>query len=50
MATLAAVNIAGILMGYPVWNRLEMKSFLSAAPLKAAPSILNKTELNLSLY
>jgi len=50
MATLAAANVAGILMGYPVWNRPNVEAFLSADPPKAAPSILNATELSLPLY
>jgi len=50
MATLAAANVAGILMGYPVWNRLDVGAFLSAEPPMAAPSILNATELSLPLY
>lgn len=47
---LAAANIAGILMGYPVWNRSNMEPFLNADLPKTAPSILNATELNLPLY
>ena len=50
MATLAAANVGGILMGYPVWNRPDIKAFLSPDPPKAAPSILNATELVLPLY
>lgn len=50
MGLLAAANIAGIFMGYPIWNRSDMEPFLSADPPKAAPSILNATELNLPLY
>lgn len=47
---LAAANIAGILMGYPVWNRSNMEPFLNADLPKTSPSILNATELNLPLY
>jgi len=41
MAILPAANIAGILMGYPVWYRLGIESILRAALLKAVPDILN---------
>jgi len=50
MGLLAAANIAGILMGYPVWNRSNMEPFLNADLPKTAPSIMNTTELNLPLY
>jgi hydroxypyruvate reductase 1 len=50
MGTLAAANVAGILMGYPAWNRPDVEPFLSADPPKAAPSILNAQELGLPLY
>jgi hydroxypyruvate reductase 1 len=50
MGTLAAANVAGILMGYPAWNRPDVEPFLSAHPPKAAPSILNAGELGLPLY
>jgi len=50
MAVLAASNVAGILMGFPVWGRPDILSFLSAEPPKAAPSILNAEELGLSTY
>ncbi|PNW82816.1 hypothetical protein CHLRE_06g295450v5 [Chlamydomonas reinhardtii] len=50
MATLAAANVAGILSGYPVWNKQDILGFvdkpLAAAPL-AAPSIVNAKELKL---
>jgi len=50
MAILAAANIVGILMAYPVWNSLGIKPFLRAALLKAVSDILNATELSLHLY
>ncbi len=50
MGTLAAANVAGILLGYPVWNRPEVEPFLGADSPKAAPSILNAEELGLPLY
>jgi hydroxypyruvate reductase 1 len=50
MATLAAANIAGILLGYPVWQRQDVSPFLGDHPPKAAPSIVNRTELDISIY
>jgi hydroxypyruvate reductase 1 len=50
MATLAAGNVAAILMGYPAWQKPEISPFLEADPPKAAPSILNADDLNLPVY
>lgn len=50
MATLAAGNVAGILMGYPVWNKPDVQPFLQGRPPKAAPSILNARELVLRMW
>ncbi len=50
MATLAASNVAALLMGYPVWNRPDITAFLEADPPKAAPSILNAVDLELNVY
>lgn len=50
MGTLAAANVAGILAGYPAWNRPEVEAFLSSDPPKAAPSILNAKEMGLRFY
>jgi hydroxypyruvate reductase 1 len=50
MATLAGCNVAGILMGYPAWNRPDILSFLEGDSPKAAPSILNAKELGLPLF
>ena len=50
MATLAASNVAGLLQGYPVWNRPDILPFLEKIPPKAAPSIINADTLNLPLY
>ena len=50
MATLAASNVAALLMGYPVWNRPDISVFLEADPPKAAPSILNAGDLGLNIY
>ena len=49
MATLAAANVAGLLMGYPVWNRPAILSFLEGDLPTVAPSILNAAELGLAL-
>ena len=49
MATLAAANVAGLLKGYPVWNRPDILSFLEGDLPAVAPSILNAEELGLTL-
>jgi hydroxypyruvate reductase 1 len=49
MATLAGCNVAGILMGYPAWNRPDILSFLEGDSPAAAPSILNAKELGIPL-
>jgi hydroxypyruvate reductase 1 len=50
MATLAAANVAGILQGYPAWQRPEIKPFLEGNAPKAAPSILNAEALKIPIY
>ncbi len=50
MATLAASNVAGLLTGYPVWNRPDILPFLESGSPKAAPSIVNAEALKLSVY
>lgn len=50
MAALAAANVLGILNNWPVWNRADIRPFLSASAPKAAPSIVNATELGLERY
>jgi hydroxypyruvate reductase 1 len=50
MATLAASNVAAILMGYPVWQKAEILPFLEGEPPKAAPSIINAKELGIPAY
>ncbi|MGD9044263.1 MAG: NAD(P)-dependent oxidoreductase [Desulfobacterales bacterium] len=50
MATLAASNVAAILMGYPVWQKSDISPFLEGEPPKAAPSILNAKELEIPAY
>ena len=49
MASLAACNVAGILQGYPAWNKPDILDFLKDEPPKAAPSILNAKELGIAL-
>lgn len=50
MATLAAGNVAGILMGYPAWNKPDILSFLEGVAPKAAPSIINAADLGIPIY
>jgi len=50
MATLAASNVAGLLTGYPVWNRPDILPFLESDSPKAAPSIVNAEALRLPHY
>ena len=51
MATLAALNVAGILEGLPVWPDTEdILPFLSSDPPNVAPSIVNSEELGLLWY
>ena len=48
MAILAAANVAGILMGFPVWQQPDITPFLKENPPQAAPSIINASALNLA--
>lgn len=41
MATLAAMNVVGILAGYHLWDREDITPFLGERPPKAVPSIVN---------
>ena len=50
MATLAAANVAGLLMGYPAWQKPDIAPFLEGDPPKAAPSILNAEELGIAVH
>jgi hydroxypyruvate reductase 1 len=50
MATLAAANVAGILQGYPAWQRPGILPFLEGDSPKAAPSILNADALGIPTY
>ena len=51
-ASLAAANVAGLLSGYPVWNKTDVLGFVDrpiAATPQAAPSIVNAKELKLKM-
>ena len=48
MASLAAANVAGILLGHPVWTGEDVLDFLEGTPPAAAPSIVNAADLQLS--
>ena len=50
MAILAAANIAGILIGYPVWNKTDISTFLKDAPPRAIPSLVNAQEVGIPAY
>jgi hydroxypyruvate reductase 1 len=50
MATLAASNVAGILMGYPAWQEQDISPFLRGDSPKAAPSIVNAKEVGIPTY
>jgi len=50
MAALAAGNVAGLLSGYPAWNRPDILSFLEGESPRAAPSIINAKELGIPLF
>jgi glycerate dehydrogenase len=45
MAKLAALNIKGVIEGYPVWEKGNIEPFLGDAPPRAIPSIVNKSVL-----
>jgi hydroxypyruvate reductase 1 len=50
MATLAASNVAAVLLGHPVWQEGDISAFLGDEPPKAAPSIVNARELGMQVY
>ena len=50
MATLAASNVAAILLGNPVWQEGNILPFLGDEAPKAAPSIVNARELGIQVY
>ena len=43
MSKLAALNIKGVIEGYPLWDRGSIEPFLGDTPPRAIPSILNKS-------
>jgi glycerate dehydrogenase len=43
MAKLAALNVKGIIEGYPLWDKGSIDPFLGANPPEATPSILNRS-------
>lgn len=45
MATLAAANVAGVLSGYPAWQKPDITPFLEGDAPHAAPSIVNAEAL-----
>ena len=50
MATLAASNVAAILMGQPAWQKSDIAPFLEGPSPPAAPSILNAKELSIPQF
>ena len=50
MATLAARNVAAVIMGYPAWQSSDISPFLDENAPKAAPSIINAQELGMRFY
>jgi glycerate dehydrogenase len=50
MATLAAANVAGILLEYPVWEKTDISTFLEGATPKAIPSLLNAQQVGIPAY
>jgi hydroxypyruvate reductase 1 len=45
MAKLAALNIKGVIEGYPLWEKASIDPFLGDDPPRAIPSILNRSVL-----
>lgn len=51
-ATLAAANVAGMVSGFPVWNKQDILPFIEKpvpSMPHAAPSIVNAKELKLAM-
>ena len=46
----AAANVAGILLGYPVWEKTDISTFLEGAPPRAIPSLVNAEEVGIPAY
>ena len=49
MATLAAANVAGVLLGHPAWNQPGVEQFLDGDFPPLAPSILNASTIGYPL-
>ena len=47
MAKLAALNIKGVIEGFPLWDKGRIDTFLGDDPPRAIPSILNKSVLKI---
>lgn len=45
MAKLAALNIKGVLEGYPLWDQGNIEPFFESDPPQAIPSIINRSVL-----
>lgn len=50
MAVLAACNVAGMLSGYPAWQRPDIGPFLQGDAPQAVPSLVNAGELNYPVF
>jgi hypothetical protein len=50
MATLAAHNVAAVIMGYPAWRSSDISPFLDENAPDAAPSIINAQEPGMRFY
>jgi glycerate dehydrogenase len=50
MAILAAANVAGILLGYPVWKDADLSAFLEGKPPRATPSLINAEAVGIPAY
>ncbi len=48
MALLAALNVVGVLSGWPVWSKDDMSRFLQDDPSPLTPSIVNAKDLGLT--
>lgn len=44
MSKLAALNIKGVIEGYPVWDKGSIEPFLGDSPPMAIPSVLNRMD------
>ncbi len=48
MAVLAACNVAGLIHGFPLWQKTTVLPFLDTPPPQAVPSVVNARELGLA--